>query len=308
MTPGIENKILEKLARLESEEGGLPLLLQFYRDLLMVLRGAGGQASPLFPLPEGNDAEAIRQRLHRGIPLLGCDDLETAAASVLPVFVAVRETFQKYPQLFTGLPEAANGPLLTAEMIRAWFSGGPMPPSTLEGAAEITVRAMVHYAFKPLLAASIGALSPYIDPEKWRRRYCPVCGGLPDMAYLDRERGSRWLVCSRCDFAWLFPRLKCPYCGAEDQTALAFFTDDKGLYRLDVCERCKRYVKTIDLRNTEEDVLLPLERLLTEDMDGQARSKVTVCPGDRAMSASRLTSLNYRPVPLRHLVSFTVRR
>lgn len=278
MTGDNTSKILKRLEELEKEERGLPLLLQFYRGLLNVLREARGQAVALYPVPEGNDEEAIRRRLQRGVPLLG-DDLETAAASVLPVFAAVRRVFQDYPQLFAGLPEAADNCLFTAEVVRAWFSGGPIPPSALQGTSEATVRAMVRYAFKPLLEACVAALSPCIDQEKWRRRYCPVCGGLPDMAYLDRERGSRWLVCSRCDFPWLFHRLQCPYCGAKDQASLAFFTDDKGLYRLDICERCKCYLKTIDLRNTEEDVLLPLERLLTEDLDRQALEQGYRLPG-----------------------------
>lgn len=93
------------------------------------------------------------------------------------------------------------------------------------------------------------------------------------MAYLDRERGSRWLLCSRCDFTWLYHRLQCPYCGNLDQNTLAFFSDEKGLYRLQVCECCKCYLKTIDLRKTDDEVLLPLERLLTTDMDRQAREE-----------------------------------
>ena len=46
----------------------------------------------------------------------------------------------------------------------------------------------------PMLAW--GGETDQVDQEKWRRRYCPVCGGNPDIAYLDTERGSRWLVCS----------------------------------------------------------------------------------------------------------------
>lgn len=279
MTSDNAVKILKRLEEMEKEEGGLPLLLQLYRGLLKVLGDARGQATALYPVPEGNDGEAIRRRLLRGEPLLGGQELETAAASVRPVFAAVRRVFQDYPRFFTGPPNAADDSPLTLELVRAWYSGGPIPPSTLKGTGEATVRSMVHYAFKPLLEACAAALSPYVDQEKWRRHYCPVCGGLPDMAYLDRERGSRWLVCSRCNFAWLFHRLQCPYCSNEDQAALGFFTDDKGLYRLDVCERCKRYLKTIDLRNTEEDVLLPLERLLTEDMDRQAREQGYLLPG-----------------------------
>ena len=107
--------------------------------------------------------------------------------------------------------------------------------------------------------------------EAWYKRYCPVCGGGPDFAFLDKERdGARWLLCSRCDAQWLFYRLVCPHCGNDDQHSLAYLTDDTGLYRLYVCEKCRRYLKTIDLRKTEAEVLLPLERILTLDLDRQA--------------------------------------
>jgi FdhE protein len=93
------------------------------------------------------------------------------------------------------------------------------------------------------------------------------------MAFLKRESGARWLLCSRCDTEWLFQRLECPYCGTQEQNALVFFTDEEELYRLYVCERCKCYLKAVDLRKTEAEVLLPLERLYTIDLDTQAVGK-----------------------------------
>ena len=83
--------------------------------------------------------------------------------------------------------------------------------------------------------------------------------------------GLRGLLCSRCDAEWLFQRLQCPYCGTQNQAALAYFTDDEGVYRLYVCEQCHKYIKTIDLRHTESEVLV--ERVLTLDMDRQAQEK-----------------------------------
>jgi formate dehydrogenase maturation protein FdhE len=47
----------------------------------------------------------------------------------------------------------------------------------------------------------------------------------------------------------------------------------KELYRLHMCVRCKRYLKTIDLRKTDKQVLMPLESLLTAETDRQAREK-----------------------------------
>ncbi|MBA7684396.1 Protein FdhE [subsurface metagenome] len=71
----------------------------------------------------------------------------------------------------------------------------------------------------------------------------------------------------------LFQRLECPYCGNQNQAALAYFTDDEGLYRLYVCEQCHTYIKAVDLRRTESQVLLPLERVMTLDMDREGQEK-----------------------------------
>ena len=100
-----------------------------------------------------------------------------------------------------------------------------------------------------------------------------ICGGSPDLAFLEKEYGARWLLCSRCDSEWLFQRLRCPYCGTQDQGELAYFTDDTELYRLYVCQQCQSYLKAVDLRQTEDETLLPLERVLTVDMDRQGREK-----------------------------------
>ena len=80
-------------------------------------------------------------------------------------------------------------------------------------------------------------------------------------------------LCSRCDAEWLFQRLECPSCGSQDQKTLAYYTDDKGLYRLYVCDKCKRYLKAIDLRQAETEVLLPIERLLSFELDMQAQQQ-----------------------------------
>ena len=63
------------------------------------------------------------------------------------------------------------------------------------------------------------------------------------------------------------------YCGNQDQNTLAYFIDDKGLYCQYVCEQRHTYIKTIDLRRAESDVLLTPERMVTLDIDKQGQEK-----------------------------------
>jgi FdhE protein len=121
---------------------------------------------------------------------------------------------------------------------------------------------------KPIFKAYAKELSTYVDQERWWRGYCPICGSEPFMAEL-KEDGARFLVCSSCEFEWRYNRLKCPFCENEDHEKLRyFFTEKEGrAYRIDVCEKCKRYIKTIDTNELGEDVIPLLEDIGTLHLD-----------------------------------------
>ncbi len=204
--------------------------------------------------------EVARQRLEAGQPLISFAELILDEALLKDTFSKVLAIFRSYPELFEQLP--AGLPADLAALVKAWFEG-------TESVAE-PLASIIHATLKPFLVSQARVMRPLIDPARWRRGYCPVCGGRPDFAYLEKEFGNRWLACARCDTEWLFQRLECPFCGTQNQNALAYFTDETGLYRLYVCEKCRGYLKAIDLRQTRAEVLLPLERLETLDLDRQA--------------------------------------
>lgn len=271
MKKDIADKILYRLEKQEKEEGSLPLLLEFYRELVQIQSRAQARIAPTVTAP---DREYIRKRISEGLPLISAGDLTLDWPLVPDVFSQVRALFSAYPQLFgeTTLRLKQTG-ILTREAVEAWFTGKGLPPAVLDGTGENLMLAVIQATLQPFLASRSRAMIGYVEQELWRRGYCPVCGGTPDLAFLKGDVGARWLLCSRCDTEWLFQRLECPYCGTQEQNSLVFFTDDRELYRLYVCERCKCYLKAIDLRKTEGDVPLPLERLLTLDLDAQARER-----------------------------------
>jgi hypothetical protein len=268
----IAGKIIHRLAKQEKEEGNLPLLLEFYRKLVQLQTGVQEHIVPPVPAP---DREDTRRRIGEGLPLIGIGDLTLDWPLVQDVFARVRALFAGYTQLFgdTALTLKSNGCILTGEAVEAWFTGKRLPPALVDGTGENLMLAVIQATMQPFLASFSRALIGFVEQERWRRGYCPICGGSPDLAFLKGDIGARWLLCSRCDTEWLFQRLECPYCGTQEQNALVFFTDDAERYRLYVCERCKCYLKAIDLRKTEGDVPLPLERLYTLDLDAQARER-----------------------------------
>jgi FdhE protein len=114
---------------------------------------------------------------------------------------------------------------------------------------------------KPIFEAYAKKLGGYVDQERWWKGYCPICGSEPAMAEL-RKEGARYLVCSSCSFEWRFNRVKCPFCENDDHEKLKYFyaeQEEGRMYRIDVCDKCKRYIKTIDTEQLGEEVIPIIE-------------------------------------------------
>ncbi len=124
---------------------------------------------------------------------------------------------------------------------------------------------ILNNALRPFLRAQAEALAPEFNDDEWYRGYCPVCGGEPDFAALEKESGARRLLCSRCDTEWHYRRIGCPFCGEEAD--VAYYPSDDNVYRLYVCDACRGYLKTVDQRQLAEPRPLPVERILTIPMD-----------------------------------------
>jgi hypothetical protein len=81
---------------------------------------------------------------------------------------------------------------------------------------------------------------------------CPFCGGAPQLAILhqasESNAGGRSLQCSTCFTVWPFRRILCARCGESDEHKLGYFHSPSFDHlRVDACETCKHYVKTVDL-------------------------------------------------------------
>jgi FdhE protein len=104
-------------------------------------------------------------------------------------------------------------------------------------------------------------LRPYVEtlrivnraPARIHRRgRCPFCGGGPWIS-CRREGGElegarRMLGCALCGAEWMFQRILCPSCFEEDPVRLPSFSSDRHPnVRVEGCETCRRYVKSLDL-------------------------------------------------------------
>jgi FdhE protein len=104
-------------------------------------------------------------------------------------------------------------------------------------------------------------LRPYVEtlrslpvpPDRPHTRgRCPFCGGAPWISV--RREGSlmegakRSLGCALCGAEWPFARILCPSCLEEDPKKLpSFSAAGQPAVRIETCETCRRYVKSLDL-------------------------------------------------------------
>jgi FdhE protein len=82
---------------------------------------------------------------------------------------------------------------------------------------------------------------------------CPFCGRKPGVGILRPlgDGGQRSLMCSFCLAEWTFRRIVCANCGEEDHKKLPVYSATQFEHmRVECCERCKRYLKTVDLTKT----------------------------------------------------------
>ena len=132
---------------------------------------------------------------------------------------------------------------------------------------------LVHASIKPSVEAAREQLHGELDSETWLKGYCPVCGSLPSLSLLKGEEGKRYLLCSFCGYQWRIDRISCPFCNNQEQGSLQYFYGEgEDAYRIDLCDRCRQYIKTIDYRNLEESDPV-LEDLATLHLDILANQK-----------------------------------
>jgi hypothetical protein len=224
------------------------------------------------------DAAILKTRLQQRLPLVPFSQLPIEESSFAEQSLALARALTDY---YGDSPNTPCGQKLNGQALPAtaaeWIAiaekrfvenragqTDPSPPITL---AETTV----DLALRPYLAWVAERVMPYVDQEAWTQSYCPVCGAAPDLAFLEQEVGARHLVCARCDSTWRYPRLGCPFCETQDRGQIVYYPSDDEVYRLYVCQACRRYLKTLDLRKASSKVVLPLERITSVELDVAAR-------------------------------------
>ena len=134
---------------------------------------------------------------------------------------------------------SARGPSFWTELLNlAWTSRGGS-----DAGAFLALAFLQPYA--ELLRARAT-----LRPSRRAYAVCRFCSRKPCVGVLRQmgDAGAKSLICSFCLNEWGFRRIVCPGCGEENDGRLPVFTaSDCDYIRVECCEACKTYLKTVDL-------------------------------------------------------------
>ena len=154
----------------------------------------------------------------------------------------------------------ARGPAACSILLRDFWPGSaaariqsgerqPIPEDPAAGPPERHFERFCAYALLQPYAEFLADHADLPEPAV-RRPFCPYCGSPPVSGVLRQEGdgGKRSLVCSFCRWEWDYLRIACPACDERDEKKLCLYsTPAFECVRVEACDTCRAYIKTVDL-------------------------------------------------------------
>lgn len=225
----------------------------------------------VFPVEE----KLVAAKMAGGLPLVDFSSLGRDLSQPEEYFLALLEIAEKRDPGETAeiARKIRAGEVLFQDLIYESFN-----PLTYEQEAEADadeddasfdlVDLFLEESLRPALEQVVARHGDAVAKSVWSEGYCPICGREPKIGEIRDEDEKRYLYCNQCGFEWSFLRIKCPFCGNEEQQTLAYFTvEEDERRRVDVCNACKRYIKIVDFRKTNEKADLDVEDIATLHLD-----------------------------------------
>lgn len=203
--------------------------------------------------------EVLQARLAAGERLMSWDGLAIDWPECRLRWRQVVDVLRRHDVLETGdvtrLQDLARDAALP-DLVRRWYEGDPDVPAGVRDVVALTLR--------PFLARAAEVLQQRVRTDAWTRGTCPLCAGPPVFAVLP-SAGGRQLVCGRCLARWVFDPRTCPHCLAtEGQRA---FSAMEGRYQIAACDRCRHYLKALDVRRAGRPLILAVDTVATLTLD-----------------------------------------
>lgn len=254
-----KKEIDNTLSNLYGQEELSDSFVSFQVDLLEISKKYKNKIkSPLIVLPE---QDLIKQHFEKGSPIITFVPISLPQNILVPCWKDLIKAFQSHQILTTDVSSKVktnSRVKLVKAIAKAVTSFDNDALKKLAESIPIessTMRLISRELVKPIFHSLADKVRESISFKSWTEGYCPVCGDLPNFARFSKEEeGKRYLWCERCEIEWVFQRICCPFCKNSDHTKLKFLTTNhREELRIDVCENCKGYIKTLDERKLEEE-------------------------------------------------------
>jgi len=205
-----------------------------------------------FPIERNSDT--IQKKLKEGKPLLDPGHIQIKNAVAESVFESLLRVFrghlaektEDWERLEQGV---RRGGIPVRELLEATLQHRWDALQAWAGEFSIDLDALQFFSIylaRPFRQQAARHLWDQTQTVSWQEGYCPVCGHSPVLGRLIGAPGHRQLWCCCCNTSWSFPRIGCPFCKNQSQDQLGYLTvNEFASYRIYVCDRCRRYLKTI---------------------------------------------------------------
>jgi FdhE protein len=278
------SRIHKAIGRMREELPQLGPVFDAFEDLMTETAGLKTEISVDCPARD-NPIEPLE--FAQGVPLLSQQSflmpeevLKKVARRLIP---AMLRGFPKLAEDLSKAQAAIDASILNpGEILSAVENAAGEATASLAEKVEInadTLQFIVNALVKPFAEKTAESCLPLPEDFHWSRGYCPICGAWPELSYIEGAEGKRRLRCSFCAHHWDYPRIKCPFCESEDQQDLElFYSEDRPHERVEVCNKCKKYIVGLDLRNTIREFVPEVAGLGLVHLDILAQEK-SLTPG-----------------------------
>jgi FdhE protein len=284
-------------------------------DLLTALRIAHAEWRPLLVLIEEALGEIERPEWQASVPSMprsgGGQEPLLASAAIRVASRPIERWVRRVLVTAAGMgPEAPFADAATARRIdpRALFRAAVAQDVTrldiisrAAGDRRGVLHGLAPLIAMPLLHACRRAWADS-EPAAWPHGHCRTCGAWPTLAEIRGLEGARHLRCRRCGGDWVTEWLRCPFCGERDHARLGSLVsaDRLGREKIEVCDGCRGYLKTITTFGPIRPQDVVLEDLATVVLDVVAVERGYRPPDPRGPLAVRIVA---RPSGLRGLLA-----
>lgn len=239
---------------------------------------------PLTAPPLALTAEAARAKLAAGVPLLADEQLDFEPPALRRFLAALCTWAAEQPDRASEgarLGRAvASGDLAAEVLLGAALAGDNAALDALAGRLAVPGDLLRSLAGILASAALMGAardLAPLLTSNDavWDKARCPICGGAPLLAEDTGSEGRRSPRCATCGAGWRFARGRCAGCGTDDPAARHYLAAEgrEEKYRVDLCDRCHGYLKSLTAFAPTAPELLAIEDAALLHLEAAARER-----------------------------------